>query len=400
MKKDLLLPMTDKVLLVDDDRSILLAYGEMLAQHYDICTARNGKQGLILLEQEGPFAVVISDQMMPEMSGIEFLEEVRQRAPHTSRIMLTGSEEQDTAIEAVNQGAIFRFYTKPCLPDTLRNAVEEGIQKFHERVGLLAENRMLREEYKKAELEVEAAQLAHQQAEEMRQEFLARVNHELRTPLQHIIGYSEMIRGEHVGADRHGEYADHIFGSGNHLLRIVDDLLTLSRTRGGMLSMKTEAVDLADVVDGCIEDLVDQAIAGSVALERNIPDRLPPVSADTYILRKVIGCLLSNAVKFTDPGGTVTVIAQCRQNGQVVLSIIDTGIGMASDDAPAALTDFGQVDGGLDRRRDGMGIGLPLARALCEFVGWALTLQSSPNAGTVATITLPTTQVSDSALAS
>lgn len=121
---------TKKVLFVDDDMNILASFRRRLGRRFDIATVAGGEQGLELLEQDGPVAVVVSDQRMPGMDGIEFLGEVKKRTPDTVRIMLTGNTDLKTAVGAVNEGSIFRFCTKPCPPEELAAAIEAGLRQY------------------------------------------------------------------------------------------------------------------------------------------------------------------------------------------------------------------------------------------------------------------------------
>ncbi len=123
--------MTNKVLFVDDDKNILTSFKRRLGRRFDIATVLGGAQGLEVLENEGPVAVVISDQRMPGMDGIEFLGEVKKRAPDTVRMMLTGNTDLTTAIRAVNEGSIFRFFTKPCPPEDMASAIEAGLKQYN-----------------------------------------------------------------------------------------------------------------------------------------------------------------------------------------------------------------------------------------------------------------------------
>ena len=123
--------MTSKVLFVDDDVNILASFKRRLRGSFDISTVTGGAEGLEVLEKEGPVAVVISDQRMPGMDGIEFLGEVKKLAPDTVTMMLTGNTDLTTAIEAVNQGSVFRFFTKPCPPENMANAIETGLKQYN-----------------------------------------------------------------------------------------------------------------------------------------------------------------------------------------------------------------------------------------------------------------------------
>lgn len=123
--------MTNKVLFVDDDLNILASFKRRLGRRFDIATVPGGEQGLEVLEKDGPIAVVISDQRMPGMDGIQFLSEVKKRAPDTVRMMLTGNADLTTAIKAVNEGNIFRFFTKPCPPEEMASAIETGLKQYN-----------------------------------------------------------------------------------------------------------------------------------------------------------------------------------------------------------------------------------------------------------------------------
>ncbi|MEE8273507.1 MAG: HD domain-containing phosphohydrolase [Alphaproteobacteria bacterium] len=123
-------PPKRKILFVDDEANILASFKRRLGKNFDISTAGGGEEALEVLKNDGPFAVIISDQRMPGMDGIEFLGEVKKRTPDTVRMMLTGHTDLETAVQAVNEGCIFRFYTKPCPPEVLADALEAGLNQY------------------------------------------------------------------------------------------------------------------------------------------------------------------------------------------------------------------------------------------------------------------------------
>lgn len=122
--------MAEQILLVDDDPQILRGYTRLLQNNFQIVTALSGPQGLEAIDQAGPYGVVVADMRMPEMDGVQFLAEVKKRTPHTVRIMLTGNADLQTAIDAVNQGSIFRFLTKPCPIDVMTGVLKAGIEQY------------------------------------------------------------------------------------------------------------------------------------------------------------------------------------------------------------------------------------------------------------------------------
>jgi signal transduction histidine kinase len=221
--------------------------------------------------------------------------------------------------------------------------------------------------------------------------FLANMSHELRTPLNAIIGFSEIIAGEvmgPVGNGRYRDYAGHINDSAQHLLRIIADILDFSKIEAGKMQMHEEPVDLAEVVAFCMHVLEVRAENGAVTMRSHIAPDLPPVWGDALKLKQAVLNLMSNAVKFTPPGGRVTADAAIDADG-IVIAITDTGVGMAPDQIPLALEPFGQLENGFAKSYDGTGLGLPLARELIALHGGTLALESEPRVGTKATIILP-----------
>jgi len=266
---------------------------------------------------------------------------------------------------------------------------------LEERVkALQAGHRDLEQEVARRALAEAAARAAKDEAvlaNRGKTEFLANMSHELRTPLNAIIGFSEIIANQMfgpTGSPRYVDYARDILDSGTHLLKIVNDILDLSKVEVGQLVLHEEECDLAAIVAASLRLVQDRAKDGGLQLEQRLAPELPPVRADGRVLKQILLNLLSNAVKFTAPGGTITVGAALDGDG-LSLSVADTGIGMAAADIPRALAAFGQVDSALNRKYEGTGLGLPLVKALTELHGGLLDLESELGVGTTATVRLP-----------
>jgi PAS domain S-box-containing protein len=230
-------------------------------------------------------------------------------------------------------------------------------------------------------------------ANQAKSQFLANMSHELRTPLNAIIGFSEVISSALFGPldARYRDYAQDIHGSGHHLLRIINDLLDLSKVEAGRLELHEGDVQIAAMFETCRRMVSDRADSGGVTLDVE-PTNLR-VTGDELRLEQVLLNLVSNAVKFTPSGGKVHVAAMSGPGGEVSISVADTGIGMAADEIPRALQPFGQIDNSLTRPHGGTGLGLPLAKRLVELHGGTLKIESAPGRGTIVTVTLPAKRV-------
>ena len=241
------------------------------------------------------------------------------------------------------------------------------------------------EDYKNAKVDAEEANAA-------KSRFLANMSHELRTPLNAIIGFSEVIASEMFGSlenKKYLEYASDILRSGRHLLEIVNSVLDLAKTESGKMTLRAEVVDLRQAIVECGRMLADQCEEAGLTLF--VPELLQPlpVNGEKAKLKQILLNLMSNAMKFTERGGriSITVAPDTRQDITVVVA--DTGIGMSASDIEVALTPFGQVDNRLERRYSGTGLGLPLTRALVELHGGELDLTSERGKGTTVTVRIP-----------
>jgi signal transduction histidine kinase len=226
-----------------------------------------------------------------------------------------------------------------------------------------------------------------QAADRAKTNFLANVTHELRTPLNAIIGFSEMIETGSASGD-HAAYGKYIHEAGSRLLGIVNDVLTLARIEAGKLELDEQVASLDEVLRASIKSCRPYAEAKAVAVEHQAdPDHL--VFLDPSKMKQVFDHLLSNAVKFTGEGGTVSVAAGAARQGELVVTIRDTGRGIPAEHLDRVLEPFGQVEDHLTRQTEGVGLGLPLARAMIAMHGGRLTLTSEVGVGTVVQVSLP-----------
>ncbi|HUE46024.1 MAG TPA: ATP-binding protein [Aestuariivirgaceae bacterium] len=251
-------------------------------------------------------------------------------------------------------------------------------------------------QWKKTEADLRRSKEEAERASAQKSEFLANISHELRTPLNAILGFSEVMRSQRFGTlanQKYLGYANDIHESGEHLLSLINDLLDLSKVEAGKLELNFTSVNVASLVEQCLGVLQEHAAAAQVVLRKTLPAGLPNVVADQRSVKQILLNLVSNAIKFTDPGGQVIVSARVSKAGELKVSVKDTGIGMSEAELAAAVQPFKRIENPGREQVPGTGLGLPLSRALAEANRASFAISSEPRKGTLVEITFPTTRV-------
>jgi cell cycle sensor histidine kinase DivJ len=246
-------------------------------------------------------------------------------------------------------------------------------------------------ERKVQEQALEEARADAERANAAKSRFLATMSHELRTPLNAIIGFSEMLMKEAqlmLDSNRRNEYANLINDSGHHLLSVVNGILDMSKIETDNFEITPEPFSPSQVVGNCCDLLALKAREAGIALDKRVAEGLPDIVADKRALNQILLNLLSNAIRFTDRGGTVTVSAQ-RSGAEMVFGVEDDGVGISSDDLARIGEPFFQARGSYDRRHDGTGLGLSIVKGLVRLHGGDMQIRSRLGEGTRVTITLP-----------
>jgi signal transduction histidine kinase len=283
---------------------------------------------------------------------------------------------------------------------TRRVQQEEALRSSEEHLQqLVSEQSLSRRQLEKQASDLarlaEENEIAKQRAEAAnmsKSQFLANMSHELRTPLNAIIGFSDMMKGQllgPIGSVRYIEYARDIHSSGTHLLSLINDVLDMSKIEAGRYTIHPEPLDAAEMLRTCERLVRVRASEAGVALGIAAAQELP-LSADARALKQILLNLLTNAIKFTPSGGSVSLSAG-RENDGIVFRVADTGCGIPAEDLPRIGRRFEQVDNALTRKGEGTGLGLALCRALVDLHGGTLTLESTVGVGTTVTVWLPLT---------
>ncbi|HEY0901657.1 MAG TPA: PAS domain-containing sensor histidine kinase, partial [Micavibrio sp.] len=249
---------------------------------------------------------------------------------------------------------------------------------------------------KEAELKMSDAMLQSDLANRAKSEFLANMSHELRTPLNAIIGFSEIISNEVYGAINHRQYWDYakdIHTSGKQLLRIINDILDVSRIDAGDRQLNESSIDMQKLVQSCV-DFIGAKITESGLHVNNVTiNHIPDLVGEELAVKQCLLNLLSNAMKFTQSGGSITISSEVDGDGRLRLSVTDTGVGLDDDEIEKALSPFGQVETALSRSTSGAGLGLTLVTSLMRLHGGHLELVSQKGIGTTATLVFPRKRV-------
>ncbi|MBI4205998.1 MAG: response regulator [Betaproteobacteria bacterium] len=373
------------ILIVDDLPDKLLVFETILeGLGQNLVMVRSGSEALAeVLRRE--FAVILLDVNMPDIDGLETAEYVRQykKSAHTPIIFITAYADEMQTAKGYSLGAV-DYILSPIQPEILRSKVKVFVELFHlqQQTRIMAEERVALER-------AETARRAAEEANRLKDEFIAMLSHELRNPLAPIRTAMEVIRRT-APADPGLALASNMMERQvAHLVRLVDELLDMARMGRGRITLKKEQLELERVIAHGLEPVRPLIESRRHTLTVSVPPAPVWISGDFVRLGQIITNLVSNAAKFTREGGRIQVDATASR-GQAVIVVRDTGVGIEPQVLPRIFELFVQGERSLDRSEGGMGIGLTLARQLAELhQGRIEAYSEGPGKGAVFTVFLP-----------
>jgi len=378
------------VLVVDDESDVVASVKDLLRLDYKVLGATRAAEGLALLERE-PVHVVMTDQRMPETTGVEFLVRVREKHPDAMRLLFTGYADIRAVVDAINRGNVYRYITKPWDPDELMAIIREACDRYD----LIAERKQLLAELqgKNAELEKANAELKH--SDELKNAFIRVASHELRTPLTILMGLSDLAARQGNAAEPLAGWIKRINAAGQRLKYLVDQIVGMLSAHQFERKPDVRPTDVGDLVRRAIDDVRPFAEVRRQELKLDLPDDPGTIDVDEDKIRDSVNHLLLNAIKFTPDGGAITVRTR-RADGDAFIEVSDTGIGIEPG-AIARVFDrfFTEFDvshhssGHFEYGKKGLGLGLSVVKAFVEMHGGTVKVSSEIGHGTTFTICLP-----------
>ena len=364
------MPPKHRILVIDDEEVVLDSCTQVLADgDCELRTAGNGAEGLKRLEESPPDLIFV-DLKMPGLSGLEVLERIRARFPLMVVIVITGYATVTSAVEAMKKGA-FDFLPKPFTPEELRLIAKRGLE--HSRL-------------------VQQAIALRREKEVLRENFAAIVSHELKSPLSALQQNLYVLITElddRLSTDQKERFA-RLKTRLDDLLKLIHSWLRVFTVDINKLKETFKPTSVAQALAKAIETIQPHAVRKAIEIRSSVADALPQISADEGSLTEVLVNLLGNAVKYSFPNSQIQVRAEAS-GPQVLVSVTDTGVGIAKEDLPHLFQDFArghtQPEGA-----SGCGLGLAISRRIVEVHGGTIAVESEPGKGSTFLIRLPVTQ--------
>jgi len=369
-----------QVLFIDDEESIIDGVQRLfMREDYGIFATTSPDKAREALSKE-KIKVVVSDYRMPEISGVKFLKEVKDKYPDAVKILFTGYTDFSAAEEAINVGEVYRFISKPWKTAELLSTIRQCIEHYD-----LVHKAKVHEE------ELELANKKLKAMYEMQKEFTSTVSHELRTPLASIKMAIDLISQETVGPINSDQ--KDIIGRAkqetDRLKRLIDDILDLTKIEAGKLQMNFMINDIHRVIAQVADAQKDVAKSRGLYIKTEFDPKISQIPFDSDRMIQILNNLLSNAIKFTKQGGITVKTEDKSLENHILVSIIDTGKGIAEKDLAKLFQKFQQIESAQENEEGGTGLGLAICKEIITRHGGKIWAESKPGVGTAFNFILP-----------
>lgn len=387
------------ILIVDDEEHNLITLSDLLSEEYEILSAASGKDALEVINScEDPERIhlIISDQRMPEMQGVDFLAKTIPILPKTIRMILTGFTDVEAMISSINEANIYRFVLKPFNQEDMLLTVRRALETYQ----LEMDNLNLMEELKQTNLNLEKTveertyKLKHaledlKETNKMKDKFFSIIAHDTSNMFTSLIAASQILEYQIEAHDKETimQIGKTISQSAQRLFRLMENLLEWAKIQKGRLECSPQPLKMNELIRECMDIVAANATEKEIRITNKIPESTK-VFADMNMVKTILRNLMNNAVKFTYPKGEVVISSQELDEDTLEISITDTGIGISEKDVKTIFRiDHGHTAG--TRGEHGNGLGLILCKELVEKNGGTIRAESSAGEGATFTISLP-----------
>ncbi len=379
------------LLVVDDEPDLVQSVVDLLRFEYRVLGATRATEGLKIMERE-QVHIVMTDQRMPEMNGVEFLKCLRQTYPDAVRLLFTAYADIDAVTDAINQGNVYRYISKPWEPHELREVLRQAVE-HHD---LRAERKKLLLELQDKNRQLEDANLELRHANDLKKSFIKVASHELRTPLTIVMGLCDLAKSVPDVSPQLRQWLERIFAGSLRLNDRVDLMIKLFLANQFERPFTPRDVDLAGLLKKAAGDVGSFIQQRRQALALELAENLGSVRVEPDKLHDSVVQLLVNAIKFTPDGGRVSLAARCLPDGSAEIAVTDTGVGMDAATKKRVFDPFftrfdvsRHSSGVFEFERRGLGLGLSVVKAFVDMHGGSVDVQSEVGRGSTFTILLP-----------
>jgi signal transduction histidine kinase len=364
---------------------------DLLRLDYRVLGTTRAREALQILQEE-EIHIVMTDQRMPEMTGVEFLRQVRGEHPDAIRLLFTGYADIKAVIDAINQGNVYRYISKPWDPDELQTIIRQAAQQYD----LIVERKRLLAELQIKNRELASANAELLQANELKEAFIRVASHEFRTPLTILLGLVQLaLRTSGIGRPMR-DWLSRMQAACERLNRLVDQLIKMLSARQFDRPLERRPTDLAALINQTAQDVRPFVEQRRQELSLDLAPDLGMLAIEPNKIRDSLDNLLLNAIKFTPDDGKIQVSAKRKPDGEAEIRVTDSGVGIEAASLPHLFkTFFTELDvtrhssGHFEFGRRGLGLGLSMVKAFVEMHGGKVSVTSEPGKGSSFVLTLP-----------